>query len=153
MPVPTSYTEAEFADYLQRAMGGLSGVLEWTSDRQSFDEVIIDTLNAMEVVNVEDVPESEIPKLRALGKVYLWKSISVEMSADYDFSADGASYSRSQVFEHAQRMLSQAEIDAADWLITSKVGVAKATYHRDPYADHDDYLTDHIDQYLDELRS
>ena len=153
MPVPTSYTEQEYSDFLQRALGALSGVLDWTTDQNSFDEVIIDVLNAMEYSNVEDVPESQIPELRALGRVYLWKAVVVETLADYDFSADGASYSRSQVFDHAQRMLAQAETDAAKWLENMTVGVSKVTYHRDPYADYDDAMSDQIDTYLDELKA
>lgn len=153
MPVPTSYTEAEFADYLQRKLGSLATALNWTSSKQSFDEIIIDTLNALGVSNIEDVQEAEIPKLRALGVVFLWRAVKGEVSGDYDFSADGASYSRSQVFGHAERMLTQAESDAAQYLDLLTVKSARVTYHRDPYADHDDHLSVQIDQYNDQLRA
>lgn len=155
MAVPTSYTAEDFGTYLLGRLGHTATGLGWATGANGgdFEEVINDTLIQMGLTDIANVTAARIPELRALAQVHLWTAVAESVAGDFDFSADGASYSRSQLQEHAQAMLEKAETRAMQYDPSYQVTGHPAKYHRDPYADHDDHLTDHIDEVQESLRS
>lgn len=151
MPAPTSYTEEEFATYLHQSLGHTAEALGWSTAGNDYDLIVEETLLAMGVSDIDEV--TDIRQIRALGQLHLWQAVANAVAGDYDFSADGASYSRSQLIQHAQQRLESARTAAMEWDPAYSAVVGEVTYHRDPYADHDDALSDGIDQYIEERKA
>lgn len=111
MAAPTSYTEATFKAYLHSVLGGVASALGWTVDGGDYDEILNETLLAYSVDDIADA--TSIRKLRALGRVELWRQVLRSVAADYDFrTADGAQFSRSQIQEMAKVNFNQELTDA-----------------------------------------
>lgn len=145
MPVPTSYTEETFGQYLEKVLGHTATMLGWSQAGGSFDEILNETLLTMGETDVANV--TDIRQIRAIGRLQAWTAAAQALAGEYDFSADGASYSRSQAFEHAKAMVSQAQLEAAEYDPQFSAVLDSVTYTEDPYANHDDYLSDYIDQW------
>lgn len=145
MAPPTSYTETTFGAYLEDVLANMAVMLGWTQAGNSFDEVINETLLAMGQTDIANV--TDIRAIRAIGRLKAWQAVAMALASDYDFSADGASYSRSQAFEHAKAMINEAHLEAAEFDALYSAIVEDVTYTEDPYENHDDYLSSYIDDW------
>lgn len=143
MPVPTSYTEAGLVNFLIND-GQLSAVfsaLGVTEDNAevTLADVVIDTLIAMEVDQISEVGAGAIGKLRTLARYYAWIWILSNFTLDADYSADGESFSKDQLFQHAKEMLALWEGRASQYLNVYKVRTSTLRqpnpYTPKPYAD------------------
>jgi len=130
MAVPTAYTEDEFAGFLHGELGDVAAALDWSVASGDYDEIINETLISYDADDIADV--DEIGRLRALGRVALWKAALYSLAARYDFEADGGRYDRSQMHDMAKRNLMMAEDDAlryADWYVIEHTAIQ----YDDPY--------------------
>lgn len=134
MSAPTAYTDDTLCAYMVTSLGSVAEALDLTAD--SFTDAIDDVCLAMGISAVSDA--TDMVKLRALARYYALRHASVSAAATfYDFSADGASFSRSQVQAQLKAMLSNAEADAMPYLPSNVFAVTKATINyttdADPY--------------------
>lgn len=114
MPVPTSYTEDTLADYMRTGvLRKTAEVLRWqvTADYQ---EAINQTLIDYGVTNIEDA--SDIVKLRVLARMNAWRSVTEANVPSYQATADGATFHRDQIYDHAKEQFLQAQYDASPYL-------------------------------------
>lgn len=137
MTVPTSYTEEGLVSFLfndpqMRPVWDSIGVTEESADTD-LAEIVIDTLIAMGVKDIGEVSGLEsVNKMRILARYTAWETISGNFAIDVNYSADGESFSRDQLFSHAQAMLSFWESKASRYLNHYKV--SKQTLKQDnPY--------------------
>jgi len=137
MPIPASYTEEGLASFLfndpqLRPIWDSIGVTE-DSYETDLAEIVVDALLGMGVDAIGDVSGSEsIKKLRILVRYHAWETIMGNFAIDINYSADGESFSRDQLFQHADRMLTLWESKAAPYLSVYKV--TKQTMTQDnPY--------------------
>lgn len=107
--------------YLHAYLGGLASQLGFMVELGSYDFVVEESLSAYGV-DSEDLATNKT-KLRSIGRFKLWSMILRELSFDYDFSADGVSSKRSQLFEHVQKMWLEAVNDAAQYLPEYQINV------------------------------
>jgi hypothetical protein len=145
MTVPTSYTEIGFSAFLEATLGHTATALGWSAAQNSFDEVVNDTLIAMGETDITNV--TDIPQVRAIGRLMAWRAVVMALAGDYDFSADGASYSRSQAFEQAKAMLAEAQLAATEYDPQFSAISEDVVYTEDYLANHNDYLSSFIDQW------
>lgn len=148
MAVRQPYTPITFEQYLLDSLGATGIQLGWQTIGD-LENVVVDTLLLLGVDDITTLVENaDLRKLRVAGQLCLWRQVMASTAGDYTFSADGGSYSRDQVFAHAQQMMAQAEAAAAalDILDTYAVTSLAANYHIDPYADYDDDLAVQIAQ-------
>ncbi len=142
MALPTAYTEATFKTYLHATAGDVASVLGWSVAGGDYDEIVNETLFAYGVDDISEVTgRDNLRKLRALGRVALWRQASHDAAARFDFSADGGSYSRSQIGKAIGAALAQAEYDAlaySDALVIEKTRVTYADYYTPPDLDDDE---------------
>lgn len=130
MPVPSSYTEPELAEYMVRQLGTVADVLGWTAPHLLIDAVS----DALILCGVSTVGEVEAPRLRAVARLTAWRAAVGALSGLHDFSADGQSMSLSQAQSMALRSLAQAERDAAEFGIGASRAYAGAMIRSaDPY--------------------
>ena len=126
MAVPTSYTEEGLALFLfndpqMRPIWDTIGVTEDTAE-VDLGEIVIDTLIAMGVEAISEVSGlANIGKLRTLARYTAWVTICGNFAIDINYSADGESFSRDQLFSHAQAMLTLWEGNASSYLPNYKV--------------------------------
>lgn len=119
------------ADYLHAYLGNLAAQLNWNVESGSYNSAVIETLEKYGVET--EAQATNTKKLHALGKVELWKAVLREVSFDYDFSADGASYKRSQLHELVSKNLAEAFLDAFPYLPEYQIEVGEFTTEEDPY--------------------
>lgn len=131
MAAPLIYTEATFKVYLHAALGAAATALGWTVDGGDYDEIVNETLLAYGVADIADA--ADIRKVRALGRREAWRGVITAVSLDYDFKADGGSYSRSQMQEQARQAFALAESEALPYDDAYTVEVGRLELDYDPY--------------------
>lgn len=143
MALPTSYTEAAFALFLHAQLSRVAAELGWSdgggADAGSYGEIINDTLLACQVDAISSIEgRNGIQQLRTVGRYFAWRAAVEALTTEHDLSADGASLSRSAVFEQALKMLDRAELETAVYGIGPQAGSYVATVtavsRTDPYS-------------------
>jgi hypothetical protein len=108
MTIPTSYDDNDLLQFMHTALAETAGVMGWTVALGSYDDALIDCLLSYQGVT-QAADCTDLRKLRSLARVSVWAAVAAATAADFNFSADGASYSRSQVHDHAMIMLAAAQ--------------------------------------------
>ncbi|MBP8291942.1 MAG: hypothetical protein KAX65_04165 [Caldilineaceae bacterium] len=129
MALPTIYTDATLKSYMLAYLGAIGTTLGLTT--ASFDEGVNDVLLAYPATTLAQA--TDIAKVRALAKVAAVRHAQTVASTWYDFSADGASFSRSQVLAALSGMLALAETDAMSYADAYAIGIGSMAYPDDPY--------------------
>jgi len=138
MAPPTAYTTAELATFALAQLDALATALAWTTASASVTEAVNDAVLAYGVADVADA--TDIPKLRALARVSIWRAVARATVGYYRFGADQMSFERGQVHEHALAMIGEAEREATALGVGVGSSLIVATVVRDsdsdPYAAH-----------------
>jgi hypothetical protein len=139
MAIPANYTEQELTEYMLSTTSAVAGVVELES--YAFSEAVNDVLVTY---GVDTIAEAiDIAKLRSLAKVEAWRTVIGYLMIAYDFSADGASYKRSQMLAAAKDALASAQADAEVSGYSSAYAIQMGTItYSDAYA-----ITDTADDY------
>ena len=74
---------------------------------------------------------TDTKKLHALADVAVWRQALHDVSLDYSFSADGASYSRNQQADMIRDNLSEAVTGAIVYMPGYSIGVSSSPDHED----------------------
>lgn len=134
MAVPTSYTEDGLKAYMIAVLGAVAEVLGWSVVGGQVDEPVIESLLAYGTDDISTITGLDnIKKIRTLARREVWRAVMDETAADYDFTADGGSYSRAQIHKMAMENFMKAENEAAAFDTTWAVQVHRVTHKNDPY--------------------
>lgn len=124
------------AEYLHKYLGGLANQLEWEVETGSYDFIVSE---AIRLYGVDTEAEATtLDKLYTIAKVVLWESVLNEISFDYDYTANGASFKRSQMAEQVKENLESARTEAMEYLEnfnTISVGTLGGD-DKDPYSNY-----------------
>lgn len=140
MAAPTSYTEIALATYMHGILGPVAAALSYSAPagdpgayQNAVDEALLD-YGADDISTISG--RENIRKLRVQARVQVWRQVIAAVTGDFDFSADGGSYDRSQVHEMALKSLAIAEEEAMALgaLPGYVVGIDKVKHIHDPYA-------------------
>jgi hypothetical protein len=138
MTVPTSYTEQTLGQFMQARLGKVARVLQLTAgpnDAGDFQEAVNDALLACGTEDISTITGMEnIQKIRALALVAAWQYVVTNFVALYDFSADGASYDRSQLFKQAKEALQLAQQAALPYDSSYSAQIVEVDHIHDPYS-------------------
>lgn len=110
-----AYTDQTFAAYLfARLPAGVASTIGWAdSTDESFQAIREDALAVLGAASVATlVAPSEISQLRAVGRVFLWRTCLEQLIAQYDVTVDGSSFKRSQLIDNIKMLLSMASDEA-----------------------------------------
>lgn len=135
MAAPSSYSETGLADYMHAVLGPVATALDYTSPA-SYVEAVNEALLDYGTDDISTVSgRDNIRKLRALAMVQAWRLVVQHVSGDYDFSADGGTYNRSQIQKQAAEALARAEQTAITLGATPGyvLGIDTITHIHDPY--------------------
>lgn len=100
-------------DYIDTNFPQIKAQLSWSD---SIDVVAI-VARAAELYGAADESGmTDLVKAHALTDVAVWRRALADISLDYSFAADGASYSRSQAVESVRANLNTAEVVAMPYL-------------------------------------
>lgn len=137
MAAPTTYTEKTLAQFMHLKLGKVAEALKLhlgAADAGDYAEAVNDALLAYGTDDISTISTSaNIQKLRALAHVAAWRHVVNNFAALFDFSADGASYNRSQLFEHARQALQLAEEAAISYTSIYKAKLIRVDHLEDPY--------------------
>jgi hypothetical protein len=141
MTVPSSYTDSGLKAFMHGEVGEVGTILGWSSSGGSYDEPLIDALFLSDAEDITDVTTvAGVCKLRALARVAVWRQAVKRVAARYDFSADGGSYSRSQLQSMCADALAVAEAAAAPYMTeadddnTNTIQIYAERPRQDPYS-------------------
>lgn len=137
MAAPATYTEETLAIYMRDGvLKDLSAALGWTLVPDDYQEGINEALLMMEVDSISEVSgRANIQKLRYAAQIAVWRQVVNATAGDYNFSADGGRYDRSQVHEMGTKNLDRAESDGMAFGLTPnyQVEIDSVKYTHDPY--------------------
>ena len=134
MALPTAYTEAELAAFIHAELGGVATALGWTVDGGSYDEAVNDALYLANVSDIATVTSRDaVFQLRRLAMLAAWRRVVAAVSLDYDFSADGGKYSRSQVATQAAARVRELETETAGYRADYAVVIQRGDHTHNPY--------------------
>jgi hypothetical protein len=137
--IPTSYTDSELKDYMHAELGAVSSALGWSVAAGDYDHALVRVLRAFGVTDAADA--SDMSKLEALARREAWRGAMNETVGDYDFSADGGSYSRSQIHEQCKARFETARAEAMQYDGGYAVETSTIEWDWNPYA-RDEYDED-----------
>jgi hypothetical protein len=115
MAPPTAYTESSFRSYLfARLPAALATSIGWESGGDpSFQSILDDAMIVLGSASIATITaSSELAQLRAVGRVFLWRTCLEQLIAQYDVTVDGSSFKRSQQIENIKTLLSMASDEA-----------------------------------------
>jgi len=105
----TNITAPVLADYLTLNFTSVKTQLGW-SDSIEITAVINKTFQSYGVST--EAEATDLTKLHALADVAVWRQALNDISLDYSWSADGASYHRNQAVDAVRENLTRAECNA-----------------------------------------
>lgn len=113
MPVVTSYTEQELADYMRDILGDVAVTLEWTDtdDLGNYKEAIQETLQAYGISTIDQA--IDVRKLRTIARREVWRAVMMATASNYRFGSDREQYFRQQFHEQAKAQFAIASTDAS----------------------------------------
>jgi len=118
------------ATYITSNFAQIHSQLGWDSI-----EMTAITDKTLEMYGVATEAEAtNLTKLHAIADVAVWRQALNDVSLDYNFSADGASYSRSQQADMIRENLNNAITDAVAYSAQYAIGINTSDDHPDWYA-------------------
>ena len=138
MTLPTTYTEGTLATYMHTTLGAVATSLGFI-DPASYTEAVYEAIFAYGVDSIASITgRDNLRRLRGLARVQVWQLVANVTAGDFDFKADDASFSRSQVHKMALENIAQAKAEALNSDPNYQVGVGAISWTNDPYAYRDD---------------
>jgi hypothetical protein len=112
---PAQYTEETFILYIRDGVfrRKVADILRWDLTT-NYQEIVDQTLLDYGVATIEEA--LNIPKLRALGRMNAWKAVMEANVPAYQATADGATFHRDQIYDHARQQYNEAVSDASPFL-------------------------------------
>lgn len=104
------YTEITFADFLIVILGEVAPLLDWHGLAQDpVQEALNDTLLALATEDITTITDlAGVAKLRAFGRVAIWRAAVDSLAARYDVADNGQDLKRSQIQKMAQDSYTRA---------------------------------------------
>ena len=116
------------ADYITDNFGQIKSQLGWSDSVQ----LVTITEKTLELYGVATEAEAtDTRKLHAIADVAVWRQALADVSLDYNFSADGASYSRSQQADMIRKNLNDAITEAVAYSANYAIGYSTSDDHPD----------------------
>jgi hypothetical protein len=123
-------------------LGNVATVLGWDEASGHYDEPIAEAVAAYGADAIGDISgRDNLRKLRALARREVWRAVMQAAAAHYDFTTDGQSFKRSQLYTQAEKAFQQAEADCLALGVADSgysVGRESIIYPMDPYSYYSD---------------
>lgn len=137
MTVPSSYSASELADYMHGELGRVAEACAFTSP-DSYTQATVRTLIAYGVQDIASA--TNVPRLLALSSVEAWRLAVGQLTPQFSVNTDGRGQDRSDFFEHALKMLADAQTNAllypddGSGVDLASAGRVVVRYRCDPYS-------------------
>jgi len=112
-------------DYLIAYLGDLVTTFSVSASALSF--IVSETLVDYDVDSEEDA--TDLVKLHRLGIMETWKYLMMKQTANFDYSADGASFKTSQLYDMCAKQYSLAMSDCYSYLPEYEITVSSHPLH------------------------
>lgn len=133
MPAPSSYTEAELAEYMHRELGSAATALGFVA-ASSYDDAVDETLLAYGAADIGAA--TLIRKLRAIARREAWAMASARASGHFNFTSGDQEFSRAQLRKMCADNYDRAWADVirGGWDDAYRVAIDSVDYAaHDPY--------------------
>ena len=116
------------AEYIDSNFSKIKSQLAWSDSL----EITAITAKTLEIYGVDTEGEAtDLTKLHALADFAVWRQAGNDVGLDYDFSADNASYKRSQQSEMISKNRDEALNAALVYMPSYSIGVSSSDDHPD----------------------
>lgn len=136
MAYPNFYTGPELKTFMLARLGHMATLLGWTDNTPQLAEAVRDVELACGVDDIEQ--ETGMAKVRSLATYYAWEAARRYLATMYTFSADGGSYNRDQMYEHASKEERAAYYRAVPFMPGLQVKSVSVQYPSEPYVNEED---------------
>ena len=110
--VPTTISEYDVVSYLRADLGGMVDTFGWTTADGASD-IAVEAMSVSDVSSLASVSGADaVRRFRVILRAVAWRRVCSLTAGDFDFSADGGRYDRSQIHGHAMEQARAAEADA-----------------------------------------
>jgi hypothetical protein len=121
----------DFETYIEHYAEDVYSELGWNDVDEQF--IIDETLEAYGVAT--EVLATELVKAHAILRFKIWERALNAVSLDYNFSSDGASFNRQQMYEMIKRNYDAAYAEASPYLPGYSIEIGNLDYNNtDPYS-------------------
>lgn len=117
------------SDYITSTLGSIATVADWVVADTTF--VINNTLLNYGVAT--EVEATDLIKLHALADIEIYKKALAQLSTKYNFSADGGTFNRNQMFESVKTLYLDAVTAGSHYSVVSTIGTGELTDNTTPY--------------------
>jgi hypothetical protein len=140
MPVPTTYTEAGFANYLASVLGEVAGVLGWDAGSVQVIEALNDTLLEYGETTITNIVGANglngtkpLRHLRALGRRSIWRAVKQATASKYQVGSPEWTLQRQQIHDHAVEEFEMANTECLEFDPMYAVSIVGVKRSGDPY--------------------
>lgn len=132
--VPSGFTAYTLAEYIHDDLGSVATVFGWSVGKGSYNLIITETLLSLGMTALSEVSSAAgAMRVVAIAKLKAWQKAVKNAATYFNFSADGASFSRSQIQAMVKEGLAIAQAEAMQYDGNYRVGVDVLTHKHDPY--------------------
>lgn len=131
---PSRYTDQEFIQFLRTDIGPMEEELGWTEDSPQYTEAINDTLLALGKDSLSQLVASDIPAVRAVGRLSIWRSVVRNLSNRPTIEAEGVVLNSRQLYEMAERTVASLAYEVQQELGCG-VAIVEPVVFQDPYSE------------------
>jgi hypothetical protein len=129
MPLPTTYSEATFADYLASQIQRVASMLGWDAGSVEVLEAVNDALLQYGTTDISTVSTPpDMDGLRALGRRAIWRAVVQATAGNYSFTdVAQQKFDRQQINAQALAMLKIADADCQAAGVGSGLSIGRLT--------------------------
>src|SRR5262245_19386601 len=112
MAPPTSYTESSLAEFMFRSINNFAEIFGWTDTTlPPYPDCVNEVMRAGGLSSLSSVPAEGLGLLEAGARLAIWQAVMRRLATEYDYTSDGQSFYRSQMYKSASAELALAEKD------------------------------------------
>lgn len=131
MSLPTAYTDAELIAFMLADLGEVATTIGWDAATPALTAAVNRTLRLLGLTDIAEA--TDMTALEAVALWQAWDAVVTALTLRYDISTDGQSLSRSQMFEHALKQRTTAQMAALGHTATYSLVATPVVYTNDPY--------------------
>ena len=138
MAAPTSYTEAQLAEYMVSSLGETATILGLTSASDAIIDAVYDVASVFGVADVVSI--TDMKALRPTARYYALNTALAFATSVYDFAVDGRQFNRGDILDNINKALKVAasnpnikignENDANYYITTVKINAVDDPYDK-----------------------
>lgn len=116
-------------EFIESSLGSLKDYVGWTDADTEF--VVLISLENYGVAT--EALATDAKKIHSIAKTLAFEKVLSELALNYNFSSDGGTFNRNQVYESVKKMYDSAVTDSMMYMPVYNIRMGEFTTEQDPY--------------------